>query len=195
MLEDIPDAAGVAEAVPGGALLGDVVPHQRLRLRRQDVPLAAAHLEDGHQLVQRVVLEQQKTVEAGLQTGVGVDELVHQVGVARHDDHQIVPVILHGLQQGVDGLLPEVVFTAAVEGIGLIHEQHAAHGLLDDLLGLEGGLPHIASHQTAAVHLHQLPLGENAQASVDAGHHPGHHGLAGAGIAGEHHVQRHIGGG
>ena len=124
-----------------------------------------------------------------------MDELVHQVGVARHDDHQIVPVILHGLQQGVDGFLPEVVFTAAVEGVGLVHEQHAAHGLLDDLLGLEGGLPHIACHQAAAVHLHQLTLGQDAQAPVDAGHHPRHHGLAGTGIAGEYHVQGHIGGG
>ena len=104
-------------------------------------------------------------------------------------------MVLHGLQQRVNGLLAEVILRLAVEGVGLVHEQHAAHGLLDDLLGLQGCLPHIPGHQTAAVHLHQLPLGQNAQAAVDAGHHPGHHGLARAGVAGEHHVQRHIRGG
>ena len=104
-------------------------------------------------------------------------------------------MILHGLEQGVDGLLAEVVLRLAVEGVGLVHEQHAAHGLLDDLLGLESGLSHVAGHQAAAVHLHQLALGQDAQAAVDAGHHAGHHGLARAGVAGEHHVQGHIGGG
>ena len=34
---------------------------------------------------------------------------IHQVVVARYNDHQIVPVVLHGLEDGVDGLLTEVV--------------------------------------------------------------------------------------
>ena len=99
------------------------------------------------------------------------------------------------MEDGVDGLLSEVVLAAAVEGVSLVDEQHAAHGLFDDLLGLEGGLPHIAGHKAAAIHLHQLPLGQDAQAAVDARHHARHHGLAGAGVAGEHHVQGHVGGG
>ena len=124
-----------------------------------------------------------------------MDKPVHQFRVARYDDHQVVAVVLHGFEDGVDGLLTKVVFGLAVEGVSLVDEQHAAHGLFNDLLGLEGGLTYVAGHQTAAVHLHQLALAEDAETAVDAGHHAGHHGLAGAGVAGEDHVERHIGGG
>ena len=72
-----------------------------------------------------------------------MDELFHQAIVARDDHDEVVAVILHRLEQRVDGLLTEVVVALAVEGVGLVHEQHAAHGLLDDLLGLQGCLPHI----------------------------------------------------
>lgn len=92
-----------------------------------------------------------------------MDEPIHQIGVARHDDHQVVPVILHGLEDGVDGLLTEVVLALTVEGIGLVDEQHAADRLLDDLLGLDGGLAHISGYQTAAVYLYQLALGEDVR--------------------------------
>ena len=196
VLEDVPHATGVAEGFRVAVFLSDVVPHQLLHAVRQLIAaLFALHLEDIQHLVGGVVLEEQKAVEAGFQSGIGVDEPIHQIGVARYDDHQIVPVILHGLEDGVDGLLTEVVLALTVEGIGLVDEQHAAQRLLDDLLGLDGGLAHIPGHQTAAVHLYQLALGEDVQTPVDPGHHPGHHGLAGAGVAGEHHVQGHIRGG
>ena len=96
VLEQVADAAGIAEAGVG-ALFSDVVADQGLGLRREDVALAAAHFEDLEHLLRGVVLEQQETVEAALQTGVGVDEFVHQLRVARHDDHQIVSVVLHSL--------------------------------------------------------------------------------------------------
>ena len=134
----------------------------------------------------------QVAVEAGFQAGIGVDELVHQPVVARHDDHQVLTVILHGLQQRVDGLLAEVVFGLAVQGVGLVDKQYAAQRLFDHGAGLGGGLAHIARNQPGAVHFHQMALFEHAQALVDAGHQPGDHRLAGAWIAGEHHVQRHV---
>lgn len=82
---------------------------------------------------------------------------------------RVVAVVLHGFEDSVDGLLTKVVFGLAVEGVSLVDEQHAAHGLFNDLLGLEGGLTYVAGHQTAAVHLHQLSLGEKPQAVVDPG--------------------------
>ncbi len=121
-----------------------------------------------------------------------MDEVVHQSVVARHNDHQIVPVVLHGLQKGVDGLLTEVVLRSAVERISLVDEQHAAQSRVDDPGGLDGRLPHVSGHQTAAVHLHQLPLGENAEAVVDTGHEPGHGGFAGTGVAGKDHVEAEV---
>ena len=137
----------------------------------------------------------QKAVEPGLQPRVGVNEPLHQSVVPGHNDHQVVPVVLHGLQNGVDGLLSEVVLPLSVEGVGFVDEQHAAQGLFDDLAGLDGRLTHVAGHQAAAVHLHQLPLGQDAQGVVDAGHEPGDGSFAGAGISGEYHVQGEVRGG
>ena len=131
----------------------------------------------------------QKTVEPGFQPWVGVDKGVHQVFIPRYNDHQIIPVVLHGFQDGVDGLLAEILPAVSAQGVGLIDEQHAAQRLFQDLRGLESCLPYIARHQAAAVHLYQLSLGEDSQRMIDPGHDPGYRGFAGSRIAGEHHVQ------
>ena len=122
-----------------------------------------------------------------------MDELLHQSVVSGHDHDQVVAVILHGLQKRVNGLLAEVVFAlSGGQRIGFVDEQHAAHGGLDHLGGLLGRLAHVSGHQTGAIHLHKLPLGQQVQAVIDARHQPGDHGLAGARIAGKHHVQAHV---
>ena len=122
-----------------------------------------------------------------------MDKLVHQPVVTRHNDDQILALILHGLQQCVDGLLAEVVFALlGGERVGLVDEQHAALGLLNDLAGLGRRLSDVAGHQPGAVNLHELPLGQHAKAAINARHHPCDHALARAGIARKDHVQRHI---
>ena len=72
-------------------------------------------------------------------------------------------------------------------------EERDADGLLDGLLGLQRGLPHVARHESGAVHLHQLALFQHADGGVQAGDDAGHGGLAGAGVAHEDHVQAHGG--
>ena len=64
-------------------------------------------------------------------------------------------MVLHLLDQGVDGLLAVLV---AVERVGLVDEQHAAERGSDDLGGLGRGLPEVARHQLGAVDLDQLAL-------------------------------------
>ena len=119
-----------------------------------------------------------------------MDELLHQLGVARHDDHQVLPVVLHVFQQDLDGLPAEVVPVVLIhQGIGLVDEQHAADGLLDDLLGLQGGLPHKAGHQAGAVHLHQLALGQHADGVIQLGQKAGHRSLACPRVAQKHQMQ------
>ena len=117
-------------------------------------------------------------------------EFFHQLRIARNDHHQIVTVILHGLKQGVHGLLPVIILAMVGQGIGFVHKKHTAQRLLDDFTGFDGGLSHIARHQPAAIHFHQMPFGEDAQAAVNAAHQPGNHRFAGAGVAAENHVQR-----
>lgn len=60
------------------------------------------------QLLPVVVLKIDVSGKAGVQPGIAVDKPPHLVGIARHNDDQVFPVILHCLKQGVDGLLPEV---------------------------------------------------------------------------------------
>ncbi len=75
------------------------------------------------------------------------------------------------------------------QGVGFVQKQHAPQGGLEDLLGLQGGLPHVPRHQAGPVHLHQLALGEDADGPVQLADEPGHGGLSRAGVAHEHQVE------
>ena len=190
LFKNIAHAARVAKGDGIGVGLGDERLHiVARRILQLIAALAALHLEYGQHFVERIVVEMQIAVEARLQAGVRVDKAIHQPVVARHNDHQILAVILHGLEQRIDGLLAEIVLAAAVQGIGLVDEEHAALRLIDNLLRLGGRLADITRHKAASVHLDQLSLREHAQRLIDARHQAGDHGLARAGIAGEHHVQ------
>ena len=134
----------------------------------------------------------QVAVEAGLKAGVRLDELFHQAVVARDDHDEIVAVVLHRLEQRVDGLLTEVVVALAVECVGLVDKQHAAERLFNDLARLDGRLSDVARDQPAAVHLDELALRQNAERAVDARHQPRDHRLARAGVAGKDHVEREV---
>ncbi len=92
-------------------------------------------------------------------------------------------------REDLDGLPPVVGGAGGGQGIGLVDEQHAPQGLLHRLLGLQGRLAHISGDQAAAVHLHQLALGEDADGPVQLADEPGHGGLAGARIAQKDQVQ------
>ena len=133
-------------------------------------------------------------VEAGLESGVGCDEALHRFGVACNYDNQLVPVVLHGLEQCLYGLASEVVFAAGGQGIGLIYEQHAAEGALYDLAGLYGGLAHVSRHQPGAVDFDELALFQRANSGVEPAEETGDSCFASTGVAGENHVHAHGGG-
>ena len=162
------------------------------RLRRQGVAvLFALDAEDLHQLVAVVIREEEIAVEAAFQTGVGSDELFHRPGVARHDHHQVVPVVFHGLQQRLDRLAAKVVLAAGREGIRLVDKQHAAERPLDHFLRLQRRLADVARHQTGAVHFHQLALAQHADRCVQTADQTCNRRLTGTGIADEYHVEAH----
>ena len=50
--------------------------------------------KDLHELIPGIVVKVEILVEPAFQARVGVDEAAHQLGIARHDDHQIRPVVL-----------------------------------------------------------------------------------------------------
>jgi hypothetical protein len=106
------------------------------------VVLAGQHaIGDRQQFVGRVVGKVDVVGDARAHAGVGLEEGVHAVLVAGQDHHQVVALVLHHLQQDLDGLLAVVAFVlGAVQVVGLVDEEHAAHGLLEHLLGLGRGV-------------------------------------------------------
>ena len=137
----------------------------------QYVPAAfAAQFKDLCQLLCCIIRKMQKTVKTAFQTGVGMDEPLHGLSVAGHDHHQVLPMILHSLEQGIDGFLPVIAATPVGERIGLVDKEHTSHCLLKNLTGLNGRLPYITGHQPATVYFHQLAFGQDPQATVHARH-------------------------
>ena len=123
--------------------------------------------------------------------GIGGEEVVHAVAVAGEDHDQVVALVLHHLQQDLDRFLAVVpLVLRPVQVIGLVDEQHAAHGPLEHFLGLGRGMADILADQVVAGHRNQMAFAHIAEAVKDARHAQRHRGLAGAGIAGEGHVQR-----
>ncbi len=148
------------------------------------------HLEDPGQLLVGVVRELHPVREPGPQAGIGLHELVHQLRVARHDDDQVLAVVLHLHQQFRDRLGAEVGALAVVlhEVVRLVDEQDAAQRVLADLPGLDRGLPEIPGDQVRTLHLDHVPGGDHTQFPVDLADQPGHGGLGRTGIAREHQV-------
>ncbi|MPM61870.1 hypothetical protein SDC9_108733 [bioreactor metagenome] len=142
-------------------------------------------LEDLDQFGVGVVREPDLGTETACQAGVLGDEGGHRGRVSGHDHDQVVAVVLHLLDQGVDRFLAVLV---ARQCVGLVDEQHPAQRGGDHVRGLGGGLPEVAGHQFGTVDFDQLPLAEQSDRLVDAGHQPGHRRLAGARVADEDQV-------
>ena len=98
-------------------------------------------------------------------------------------------MILHELDQGVDGLTSEVGFAAPGQRVRLVDQEHAAERLLDHGAGLHRRLADVARHQERAIRLDQVALGEHAQRSVDLRQQAGDGGLSRSRVAAEHQVQ------
>jgi hypothetical protein len=124
---------------------------------------------DAQQFAVGVVRKLDVVCDAGAEPGIAREELVHAVGVAGHDHHQIVAVVLHHLQQDLDGLLPVIALVVGlVEVIGLVDEQHPAHRLLQHFLGLGRGVADILADQVVARHRHQMALADCSPAGAAA---------------------------
>ena len=84
--------------------------------------------------------------------------------VASEDDHQVFPLVFHHLQQNLDGFLTVVTLVVlAVEVVGLVDEQHAAHRPLEDILGFGCGVPDVLADQIIAGDRDQMAPAQVAQ--------------------------------
>ena len=128
-------------------------------------------------------------IEAGTQARIGVEEFLHQVRVAGDDHDELVPVVLHGLQDRVDSLLAEIALSLiGGKRVGFVDEQDPAHRAVDHFLRFDRSLADVAGHQSGTVHLHQLPLLQQAKRMVHLRQDTSHRGFSGAGVARKHQV-------
>ena len=99
-------------------------------------------------------------------------------------------MVFHGLEDCVDGFLAKRVVLLC-QRVCFINKQNASHSLLDLFLGLERSLSHISRHESGAVHLDELPLGEHADLLIEPADDPGDSCLAGSGISCKDQVKRY----
>ncbi len=140
--------------------------------------------------MRQVVVEFEIELEAGLQPGVGVEELAHLLRVAGHDDGKVVAAVGHFLDQNLDDFAAEVfgIFGRTGQGIGFVDEQDPAPRFLNGFLHFGGGLADVFAHQVHPIHFVDVAAAEQAHFAVELAHHLGHGGLARAGVPDEHTV-------
>ena len=162
------------------------------RRRREAIAALPQHqLGDDEQLGFRIVREVDVVGDARAEAGIGGEEARHPLAIAGKDHDEVLALVLHHLEQNLDRLLAVVALVVGtVQIIGLVDEQHAAHRLLQDLLRLRRGVADILADEIVARHRDHLPAPHEAEAVQDLGHAQRDGRLAGAGIAGERHVQR-----
>ena len=152
------------------------------------------HTEDLLQLASVVVQEFDGHVAAGRDAGILAHELVHLLGITRHDANEFATPVLQQGKQRIDGVHAE---TAAVAGrgtlgecIGLIDEKHAADGLVDITLHVRLRVPDHLPDEILGGHFHELSRGQGADRAEHFAELAGESGLAGPRIAGEEIVVR-----
>ncbi len=192
-LEEVARAPGVAESLGAGLGVEQRV-ELGLGLRRHPVRRLLRHrLEDGDELVGRVVREVDGLREARPQAGVRRDEILHLLRIAGGDDDEVVAVVLEVLHQRVDGFLAEVPLVAAGQRVRLVDQQHTAEGLAHDLLDLDRRLADVARDHPRPIGLDEVTLLRHAEGPIDLREEPRHRRLAGPRVAGEHQVMAGVG--
>ena len=96
-----------------------------------------------------------------LASGVLRDEVHHRLRVAGDDDDEVLPVVLHLLDERVDGLLRGLV---PGEAVGLVDEEHAADRLGADLGRLHRRLPDVPGDELQASTSTGWPWGSSPSA-------------------------------
>ena len=109
--------------------------------------------------------------DAGTEAGIGGEEARHALAVAGEDHDEILALVLHHLEQDLDGFLTVVALVVGpMQVIGFVDEQHSAHRLLQDLLGLRRGVADILADEIVARHRDYLPAPHEAETVQDLGH-------------------------
>src|SRR5258708_22075102 len=112
--------------------------------------------------------------DARPKTRIATKKFLHAVRIAREDDHEVLALVLHDLQQDPDRLLAVVsLVLGTVEIVGLVNEQDAAHGPLQNLLALGRGVTNVLPDEVITGDGHEMAFADEAKAADGVGHaHP-----------------------
>ena len=154
-LEHVADVAGVAERSALDLRQQVAQPASSTPASRRTRRPEAITSKIVDELVVGVVGEVDRVRNRLSRPGFWRDEDRHRAGVAGDDDDEVVAVVLHLLDEGVDRLLAVLV---AGQRVGLVDEEHAADGGLHDLGRLHRGLADVAGDELGAVDLDELAL-------------------------------------
>ena len=155
------------------------------------------HLEDRHQFRSRIVFNVDEGLEATSEARVGsVDELIHLLSVARHDDDELPGILDHACHQCSHGFLARLVVLPGIinlhEHISLINEEYSSHGFVASFVNLLSCVVHETALEVLRLLLDHLVCRQQSYCLEYLSEHLCHSGLARAGIACQHDVVRCI---
>ena len=147
---------------------------------------------DLEQFLFGVILEMEGVGEAGFETFVRIQHLLHLVGVAGKDDDHVSLLFAQLFEQAVEDLGAVVFLVVGVgnEGVGFVDEEDVAMRLFEGVLGVLLGVADVLADQFFAIHIDHVARLEDADRGVYLAQQPRDGGLACTRIAGEDHVQR-----
>ena len=131
--------------------------------------------------------------DAGMKSRIALKEPLHAIPISGEHHDEVFALRFHHLEQDLDSFLSVVALVLrAVEIVGLVDEQHAAHRLLQYLLGLRRGVADILTDKVVPSDTDDVAAADEAKPVEDTRDPERHRGLAGTWISGERHVQRRI---
>src|SRR5260370_30674884 len=108
--------------------------------------------------------------DARPKTRIAPKKFLHAVRVPREDDHEVLALVLHDLQQDLDRLLAVVsLVLGTVEIVGLVNEQDTAHGPLQNLLGLGRAVTNVLPDEVITRGGYEMSFAGEAEAVEDVG--------------------------
>src|SRR5258708_26609874 len=115
--------------------------------------LCQHELGNNEQFFKSKIGEVQVVCNARTDTRVGLEEGFHTVLIARENNDEIIALILHHLQEDLDGFLSIVPFVfLTVEVVGLINEEHPSHSSLTAVFGFGGSMADVLTNKVVACH-------------------------------------------
>ena len=134
-----------------------------------------------------IVREFYGDVAAGRDAGIHPHEFRHLLCVARHYTHELSLSVFQKVQKRIHGVHPETPITsgAAVEGVCLVNEKDAAHGLVNVVLYVGLRVSYILADEILAGDLHELAGRQRPDGAENLPEFSGEGGFSRAGIAGE----------